>query len=284
MMIRLQTIILTLILGVMPAMAHYTVKGISGQVQIKQGTRVLTAISGMQIKAADLIIIGNDSSIDILDSIDSQIYTSSTPGQVTVTRIMFEAKKKARSNSDTVHDKIRMGKSTKQGDGVVYVDKGKVTRALSTYDPEADRVQVDVDQLSKRLYAMLADSLRAAASLETSVIIRNARTESNGLRFMVENTLTFPIYFNLFKVNAGHPDSGIAISELGQPVGSYALQPAQTIAREQTVGLNPEETHLLIMTNYYFEIDELLTKLNKLITDHAEVSNTGDFPLYIRAL
>lgn len=282
-MTRTYALILALVMGLLPAMAHYSVKKVSGHVQLKSGATTVAATPGMQIKAADLIIIGSDSSIDILDSIDSQIYTANTPGQVTVTRIMFDAKKKARSNAGTVHDKIRMGKSADHGDGVVFVDKGKVTRALASYDPEAGDVQVDVDMLSRKIYGVLSGSLDEIAGLETSVVVRDKRTDNNGLRFMVENTLSFPVYFNLLKLS-GDGRGAIAVSELGQPVGSYVLQPDQSIAREQNTGIDAGERHLLIMTNYYFEIDELLTKINELISAGAEVDSPADFPLYMRII
>lgn len=276
------TLCAAIIIGLTQASAHYSVSSVSGNVHIKQGAKTVTATAGMTIKPADLIIIGEDSSIDILDSIDSQIYSAGTPGQVTVTRIMFDAKKKARSNSNVVHDKIRMGKTAESGDGVIFVQKGKVTRALSTYDPDAERVQVDVDMLSRRLYSMLLDSLNDISALNSPVIIHNRHNESNGILFSVENILSFPIYFNVMKLN---DDGMVSISELGQPVGSYALQPDQSIARCQNSGLSGNECHILIMTNYYFEIDELLTKLNALVAEKAAPGNPeGDFPLYIRVL
>lgn len=278
---RTLTLIVALIAGLAPLSAHYSVKAVSGHVQLKQGAKTVTATPGMEIKPADLIIIGADSSIDILDSLDKQIYTAATPGQLTVTRIMFDAKKKARSNSGTVHDKIRMGKTADSGDGVVFIEKGKVTRALRTYDPDAETVQVDVEKLSRRIHAMLADSLREAAQMETSVVIRNERTDRNGMLFSVDNTLSFPIYFNVMKLCA---NGSVSISELGQPVGSYALQPDQSIARRQGSGLNPADRHLLIMTNYYFDVDELLTRLNALIAEKAVPTHQGDFPLYLRVL
>lgn len=271
-----------IILGLAQASAHYSVKSVSGNVKLRQGSKTVTATAGMEIKPADLIIIGDDSSIDVLDSIDSQIYSARTPGQMTVTRIMFDAKKKARSNSGTVHDKIRMGKTADSGSGVIFIEKGKVTRALSTYDPDAERVQVDVDLLSQRLYAMLSNSLQDLDAMKSPVTIRNSRNDGNGILFSVENTLAFPIYFNVIKFG---DDGVICISELGQPVGSYALQPDQSIARSQNSGLTRAENHILVMTNYYFEVDELLTKLNSLIDGNAVPGDPGgDFPLYLRIL
>ncbi|MDE6509040.1 MAG: hypothetical protein K2K99_02405, partial [Muribaculaceae bacterium] len=63
-----------IILGLAQASAHYSVKSVSGNVKLRQGSKTVTATAGMEIKPADLIIIGDDSSIDVLDSIDSQIY------------------------------------------------------------------------------------------------------------------------------------------------------------------------------------------------------------------
>ncbi|MDE7389262.1 MAG: hypothetical protein K2M97_08445 [Muribaculaceae bacterium] len=263
-------------------MAHYTVKSVSGRVQLKQGANVVDAVPGMTVNPSDLILIGNESTIDILDSMDSKIYTGSAPGQNTVTRIIFDAKKNSRSNSATIHNKLRMGKDTNGTDGVVFVDKGKVTRALSTYAPDAERVQINVDQLSQRLYAMLTDPA-GIPDLETSVEINMRRNPLGGMMFVVENTLTFPIYFNVFKVSAHNP-SEIEISELGQPVGSYAIQPEQSIAREQRTAVSGGYRHLFVMTNYYFDIDELLTKLSTLLNERPPVTSCGEFPLFVKYL
>lgn len=263
-----------------PAMAKYTVKAVAGDVKLKQGGHLVAAAPGMEIKAADLIVVGHDASLDILDSLDSKIYTTSTPGQSTVTRIVFDAKKAARSNSDAVNGNLRMGRSS-QGQGIVYVEKGKVTRALSVYDPTAREVRVDVDKLANRVYAMMLDSLHGTAEAPSGIDIRYERTEGGGLRFLVGNNLTFPIYFNVFKITDGKTER-VEISELGQPVGSYALQPAQIIVREQLSGCDPSESQVLIMTNYYFDIDELIARLNALTSAGDRPVAEADFPLYIK--
>lgn len=280
---RLQLLIASLMLMATPAFADFTVREVTGNVQIKQGGGTKDATVGMVIKPVDLIIIPENGSIKILDSRTSQIYESTTSGQVTATRIVFDASKKAASNSASINDKLRMGSDGRTG-GVVYVEKGKVTRALRAYDPTAEQVQLDVDQLSRRLYAMLSDSTAMANDNdEPGVVVRHRRNERNGLSFMVENAMPFPIYFNVVKKEPGCKE--IEISEIGQPVGSYALQPDQSMARDQKSGLDPECGHMLIVTNYYFDVDELLNKLNTLITSNTPVENdSAQFPLLIRQL
>lgn len=269
--------------GVASAMGKYTVHELTGHVQLKQGAKTVDATPGMEVKPTDLIIIPEHATVKILDSRNSQIYESITSGQMSVTRIVFDASKKASNNSAQVHDKLRMGRS--KNEGVVMIEKGKVTRALSTYDPAGEQLQLDVEQLSRRLFAMLNDTIAQAGTddNDSPIVIRHLRNEQNGLSFMVENTMTFPIYFNVLKripnVN------GIDISELGQPVGSYVLQPDQSIARAQSSGLDSESSHIIVVTNYYFDVDSLLTKLNGLINNgDTATTATPDFPLLIHKM
>lgn len=278
--LRIFAIIVVALAGALSAVANFTVHGVTGSVQITHNGVTTNAVVGMEIATNDLIIIGDDSSIDVLESRNGrdQIYTSTSTGQMSVTRIVFDASKKASNNGKTVADATRMGKSNQSREGVVYVEKGKVTRALSSYDPEAEQVQVDVDQLARRVYAAIMAGTAGLDNQEATIVIKHQRTDSNGLRFMVENTRSFPIYFNVIKRSPGN--NFVEISEVGQPVGSYALQPDQSIARGQNSGMDMDSSHLLIVTNYYFDVDELLTKLNGYILSNEPVTeNQANFPL-----
>lgn len=264
--------------------AHYTVHELIGHVQLKQGLNTIDVVTGMNVKPTDLIIIPEHAAVKILDTRNSRIYESTSAGQMSVTRIVFDASKKASDNSSSVHDKLRM-REDKSAEGIVLVEKGKVTRVLREYDPNSDQIQLDIDQLANKIYAALRDSTALDANDEENspIVIRHKHNEQNGLSFMVENGLPFSIYFNVIKPM---PDNGvIEISELGQPVGSYVLQPDQSMARTQHSGLNPNDDHVLIVTNYYFDVDELLTKLNDLSKQSApSTAETPDFPLLIRKM
>ncbi len=133
-----------------------------------------------------------------------------------VSRLIFRARNKADSNAASVNGKLRLTRE-KEPEGVVFVEKGKVTRSLAAYDPEGVSMQMDADMLSRRLYTLLLDSIDAPSPASALALTR--RIDPDGLSFMVENTLQHPIYFNVFKISS--TDGSVTISELGQPVGSY---------------------------------------------------------------
>lgn len=230
----------------------------------------------MTLEPNDYVQIEKGAELQIFSTVDSKIYKISTPGLERVARLVFKARREARSNTSMVHSKISLTRD-KKPEGVVYVEKGKVTRSLAIYDPEGRDIQMDADKLAARLYTQLRDSLDAPSPAEAMALTR--RIDPNGLSFMVENPLEHPIYFNVFKISAA--DGSVSISELGQPVGCYAILPTQFLAREQSAGLNPDELHILMMTDFYFDIDDVLARLNALLDSKAAVESQANLPLYL---
>lgn len=281
---RILSLIVFALISEIAAFAHYTIYETSRNVLVKQGSKTLAANTNMQLNAADLLIIPENAKVKILDSRNSQIYESISSGQLSVTRIIFDASKRASNNSNTLHDNLLNG-DKKDETGVVLIEKGKVTRSLNIFDPTVEQMQVDIDLLSKKIYSILSDSthLHEQTVADTPITIRHARNGHDGLNFMVENSMPHPVYFNVVKLS---PESSLLeISEVGQPVGSYVLQPDQALTRTQRSGIDPDSEHILIVTDHYFDIDNLLTNLNFLIANHTPVDSvTQDFTLIVRQL
>lgn len=272
-------ILLTVMASILSASADYRVSSISGRAQLYKHGEIIAITEGTVLDPADRLMIENGATIKILNSQDSKLYTIDTPGIESVQRLIYKAIKKAASNSAAVNEKLRLTRE-KDPEGVVFVEKGKVTRSLAVYDPEGGSMQMDADMLSRRLYTLLLDSIDAPSPAAALALTR--RIDPDGLSFMVENTLSHPIYFNVFKISS--TDGSVTISELGQPVGCYAILPTQFLAREQTSGLNPAEVHIMIMTDFYFDIDEVLSNLNKLIDSKQPVESPANIPLYLLPL
>jgi len=261
------------------AVANYSVYSYSGNVKIRQDGKIFVPHKGTKLKPADFVIMEKESRIQILDSRTSRIYTSETPGQTSVTRLMLEAMKQAQSNSRAVNDKIRIGKNSAEAAGVVYLEKGKVTRALESYDPAADELQIDAASLARQLYCSLVGTASDSVSVFPLEIEHSADTEK-GIRFRLTNTLDFPVYFNVLKIK----DGVIDISSVGQPVGCYVVQPAQAFEREAYTSIDEHENNLLIMVPYYFDTDKLIECINDLVSrSPADVAEDG-IPLYLKVL
>lgn len=159
---------------------------------------------------------------------------------------MIDAKEQSSDNRAAIHDKIRFGKSSTSGDDRVYVEKGLVRRSMEAYDPEGENLQVDTKKLSANVINALKD-LEALKTSDFPTTLLNAPVNESGLKFMLENTLNFPVYFNVLRII---PEEGkVEISELGQPTGNYVVLQNQSIVRSQSKGLNPAGKHILIMTH-----------------------------------
>ena len=279
-LLRLSLMIVSIIsLGSVIANARdYKIRSVRGNVRIKCGLQTKPASSGMSVTNRDMIVVPKGGSIKILDTEDSRIYEYEGPGETSVTSIIFDAKKAAASNSATIHKNLSM---RNRDGGVVMAEKGKVTRALEIYDPDACQMRIDVSMLAARIYPLLTDSLENPACKDVPVPLIHERTPSGGLSMKIDNTLEFPVYFNIIK----HTGNGkFDISEIGQPVGSYVVQPAQSLSREQFTGIGTSTRHFMIITNYYYDVDELLDSLNNLTLPQAEATQTTDFPLYFLEL
>ena len=266
-------------MSVATAMANYSVYSYAGNVKIKQDGKIFEPKKGTKLKPADFVIMEKEARIQILDSRTSRIYTSETPGQTSVTRLMLEAMKQAQSNSRVVNYKIRIGKNSADVSDVVYLEKGKVTRALESYDPAADQLQIDAASLARQLYCSLVGTSSDSVSVFPLDVEHSADPEK-GIRFRLTNTLDFPVYFNVLKIKDGIID----ISSVGQPVGCYVVQPSQAFEREAFTRIDEHENNLLIMVPYYFNTDRLIECINDLVSrSPSEVVEDG-IPLYLKVL
>ncbi len=207
---RFLLLIAALCMTVAGIKAEYIVQSVTGTVELSHNNKSAALKKGMALAPTDMIKLGNGASIDIFDSADSKIYTANASGLYSVSRLIFDARRKARSNASSIHGKLRLTKG-KEPEGVVFVEKGKVTRALTIYDPEAQNMQMDIDKLSRRLYSLLRDSL-GQTTVQPDATVLSQRIEPDGLSFMVENTLSYPIYFIVFTINGNN--ASVTISEL----------------------------------------------------------------------
>lgn len=281
-MSRLIALITVLLLSLTAVRAELNVESMKGAVTRLESGRAVPLKTGARLSASDILVIPAGASVDIHDNNAKKpvTYTCTTTGENSVSKLIADALRAAKSNGRAIHEHIRVTKAD-DNDGVVFVEKGKVTRSLHIYDPAAFNLKMDADRLSKKLYALLPDP-EALASLQPDAEVLSLHSDDGALSFMVENTLDSPVYFNVFKISG--IDGSVSISELGQPVGCYAILPSQFLAREQTQGLNAEEVHILIMTDFYFDIDEVLGGLNKLIETKAPAEGADSTRLYILPL
>lgn len=267
---------------VFAANAHYTIHSVTGPVKVESGGNPVPAAKGMALKATDELIIPQGARVEVYNDLDKRIYESTRAGKTTVTKLMIEARNIASNNRTTVSSQLRFGKKHDNPDSRVYVEKGMVRRSLAAFDPDGDNLQMDAATLGRYLAAIIAGS-HDIGSEPLPVQISHGPTPQQGLAVRVENTLDFPIYFNIIKVS-GDSSKEASISQLGQPDGSYVLLPCQSISREHLAPLPRDERHFLVMTHCQYDLDKVTDETNRALAAPDSAAPPGTLPVYVLEL
>lgn len=282
-MIRRLLLILLLAIGIDTVMAHYTLHSVTGDVKVESAGKTERATAGRTVRATDYIIIPQGGKVEILNDVDKRVYTSIKPGKMSVTKLLIEARGVAADNAGNVASRMSLGRKTQKGAEKVYVEKGMVRRSLATYDPEGEQMEMNAETLGRYVASRIASRTLSSGD-DAPVIIESSHPDGGGLGFMMENTLQFPVYFNIIKIGRGGKED-INISPLGQPAGSYVVLPRQTLAREHFPALDENEIHILIMTNCRYDVDKVIEETVKALGEGASAGDEdAALPVYIRAL
>ncbi|MDE6582714.1 MAG: hypothetical protein K2K47_09355 [Duncaniella sp.] len=272
----LRTFMVVVMLAVaIGASAHYKIFAVKGDVSLKHGRETGKAVVDAQVRPADVIIVGQDASVELLDTRDSKTYKVSKPGQYSPSSIVFEARRQSVETTSAVNRNLRIGKSGNPDKQVVYLAKGKVTRALQNYDPHSDTLQIDNKMLGHYVKSMIAKA-GALESQKFPVPVKSERTPDGGMKLRIANNIQFPLYFNVLRIN---PDGTVSLAEIGQPVGSYVLLPNQELMRSQSRDIDEDNRYLVLMAHYYFEVDQLLEAIND--STEPAAAPSGDLPVYL---
>lgn len=249
----------------------------SGKATVIRKGNVTLLKTGDALTPADMVEIPAGSTLEVINDVSGSIYTSTRNGKMTISRLMLDAKERASDNIGTVNRQLRFGEKSGKGDNRVYVETGMVKRSLAEYDPEAANREIDIPTLSGHVRAV-AEGRRESAQIPLR--IEHGSCDTIGMRFRLVNTLDFPIYFNVVKLNGCDK---YEISELGQPTGSYVIQPHQSIIREHFPQLPDGERHIMIAAHCHYDIDRLLEQLNSCCTS-GENGPEIELPVYVNTL
>ena len=284
-----QLLSLLLLLAFAPsAFSHYLIHSMTPGVKIVSGSSSSPAVKGKEVKANEYLDIPNGGSVEIYNDLDKTIYKSTSSGKISVTRLLMDAKKTASDNSKNVAARLRFGKNSgdKETGEKLYVEKGVVRRSLAVFDPEADNLQIDSRTLAGKIAGFLENSDTTAYN-NVNVDILTGSVDSIGTCFKVINTLDFPVYFNVLRIN-GNPSEGeniVEISPLGQPDGSYVLLPGQALSKESFNNLPEDENHLLVVTHVRYDLDEVVEETAKALKENGNKEESGNtIPLLIKKL
>lgn len=207
-------------------------------------------------------------SISLLNKITKKIYSADGPGEMTVAEIMTQAMNKAKSHATNVVSAMNFTKSNNSV--TVYEQNGMVRRSQAVLDPESYSVNIEPEALA----IAIINAIGAESPTDAPLTIQT--DDQDGLSFKAKSTDDSPIYFNVIKFRFQDGKLCSAdISELGQPINAYVLQPKQELAREQPEECLPGELHLLVATQYGYDVDSLLDVLEELIESGAEIPDSN---------
>lgn len=271
-------VLFTIALLVLLSHANYSVYSTSGKVTVIRAGKEIPAEKGMTLNASDQIDIASGAKVEIYNAKTQEIFASVKSGKNSVMGVMLDARKQASNTSGAINSRMKPLTGQVNPNSRVYTE-GLVKRSMQTYDPGAESRIVDPRALALHIVKALRSSGDETAMTTPAGLTRDKIGES-GKMFRAENTQDFPVYFNIIKVNETSLGS-IEISELGQPMGCYVLLPNQTITREHPDNLNMAESHILVMANYRFDIDELIEEGNKILSQGDAEEPDNQLPVYI---
>lgn len=287
-MLRQIITFITALLVMSTSYGHYSIHSSTSGVMLESGGKSSEAKKGMEVKANDFLVIPDGGEVEIYNDLDKNIYKSINSGKISVTRLMIDAKKTASDNSKNVASRLRLakGKASEEEGERIYVEKGMVRRSLAVFDPSAQNIQVD----SKTLGQIIARYLNRKDTTgfnDVAVDVTNGTVDSTGVFFKVVNNLEFPVYFNVLKIDYTPEGDNrkVEISMLGQPDGSYVLLPGQAITRESLSSLPEDETHLLVVTHFRYDLDEVVDETGMALNESVgAIQDPPSFPLLIKNL
>lgn len=278
---RLKSLVILFLMAVaaVPACrAAYVVHSVRGNVLIVSSGSRVAAEAGMKVSPADNVVVPEGASIEILNDINNTIYSSTTSGEMSFTRLMLDAKALAADNSANINSRLNFaGRTRGDKNKRVYSETGMVKRSQSTFDPEASGISVDPGALAR----VIAGSIRKGECANDSTLGFTCTLEPRPA-FTIENRLDSPVYFNVLLIS----EHSAEISPLGLPSASFVLLPGQTLSRSQNQALGESGKHFIVATHYSYDVDALLDELAKELSTQTDSQDGPELrlPVFIVSL
>ena len=264
--------------------AAFVVHSITGNVTVIKGGTSRPLKKGEKVAPGDNVNIPADGTLEIINDVNNTIYTSTSSGTYSVSRMLLDAKSKAADNSTALKDRLRFGSKSDSGSSdksKVYVETGMVKRSMATFDPSASGLTIDPKSLAHHITDIVKGGNRLTSKIPVSLKHNN---DTTGMAFTLSNTFDFPIYFNVIKISGTDMDKKADISNIGQPIGTYVLQPEQSITRTSPQIINNDERHIIVITHCQYDIDMLLEQVNLQLSSHSTDEPEIDIPVYVTEL
>ncbi len=280
----MRRIILTMVLAAISmlcstAQSLYSIHSTTSGVKIKTNDTEKPAVAGAPLFGLDELYIPTGGKVEVLHRANNKIYSSTRTGYISVFDLVKAANDEAEGHLANVSRRISFGKNSKN-EGTTYITEGGVRRSIAVYDPNGKNIAMDIPLLSAHIASYIRSTDNISFSDTVPVKFTTSRdTLGVSLAFNIENTLDYPFYFNILRVNMSDI-SDIEISKLGQPMGCYVIQPGQTMSRTDTSDIDSNERHIVLMTPCQFDLDLLIEELKKAVAS-ANSLETKNLPVYV---
>lgn len=262
--------------------AGFIVHDVSGDVTLVKGGKTSPVTKGAKVQPGDNIQIGGNGKIEIMNDVNNTIYTSTKSGTFSISRILLDADARASDNHASLSEQMRFGGKSGNGKSKVYVETGMVKRAMAAYDPTASGLCIDAGTLATHLAEIARNQSTSTTNLPFE--LKHSNDSITGMQFNICNTLDFPIYFNIVNISGTNDCLKAEISSLGQPMGTYVLQPRQTMSRTTPAQSQGNDRHFIVVTHCQYDIDAFLDQLNRILSTPAQSSPDIDIPVYINEM
>lgn len=260
---KTKTLLLTIVMGlfgIMPAEAQYVVHSLKGKVSLERNGQSHAVATGAELLRSDVFNISEGAQITLHNKITNKLHTAEGPATLSVVQIVSKSLERAKMHAENVIDMVDIAKAG--GNGAVYEQNGMVRRSQAVLDPEAYVVSVEPESLAIAILQGRNGRHDDASPIEVSAV------NGEGLSFKARSVDSSPLYFNIIKLRTDAESGEVKsadISELGQPVNAYVLQPGQELTREHPEATLPGDIHLLVATPFGYDVDALLDSLEELI-------------------
>lgn len=250
------TIILTTLFGKSDAWAFLQIYKIKGEVTVRSGLKEVNAKRRATVKPSDILCIPQGGSIDILDSDNRRIYSSTKTGRMSVKSLMKKAESQAANITKNINKKVISAVADNAGKKRTgYDSMGMVIHETDAVVPALVNIPEGMSYLSYLLSDPIdPDSLHQSfISLAQHMIDdEDDATSDNAFNFMLHNSTTRPLFFNII---AADKENDLKFLFRRNPL---ATPKSDTIIEEYTfLPDTSTQKYIAIASDHNFSLDDV---------------------------
>lgn len=244
------------------ASAQYVVREVSGKVTVQRNGASVSLNRDAECGRGDVFNLPEGSSVSLLHTVTNKVYKAQGPATLTISQIVAAASAKKDRHLGNVLAQVNIGRSSSGSQ--VYEQNGMVRRSQAVLDPDTYGLSVEPEALAIAILNNAGNELTDGNTLQVTALAADSL-----IGFSARSVASSPVYFNVIKLAFDSDGKAVNadISELGQAVAPYMLQPQQELTREHPAAGASQcnVKHMIVATPCAFDIDELLDIMEELL-------------------